>query len=60
MNRALVRLAVGAVTLVPAIGALPGTASAADTPPPPGKAEGYALVIDPLLAVGHTSATASW
>jgi hypothetical protein len=58
MNRALVRLAVGAVTLVPAVGALPGLAYAADTPPPPGKAEGYALLVNPLLAVGHTSATA--
>jgi hypothetical protein len=69
-NRALVHLAVGALTVVPALGALPGVAAAdtptapratqttADTSPPPGNAEAYALLIDPLLAVGHTSATA--
>ena len=73
MHRALVRLAIGALTVVPAVGALPGTALAADAPtppsagttaaadstaPPPGSAEAYALLIDPLLAVGHTAATA--
>jgi hypothetical protein len=71
-NRALVRLAIGALAVVPAVGALPGTAAAADVPsrpsaqtaaadgtaPPPGSAEAYALLVDPLLAVGHTSATA--
>jgi hypothetical protein len=70
-NRALVRLAIGALAVVPAVGALPGTALAADAPkapsqtaaadttaPPPGSAEAYALLIDPLLAVGHTSASA--
>lgn len=67
-NRALVHLAVGALTVVPALGVLPsayadevpapaptGTTS---TAPPPGSAEAYALLIDPLLAVGHTKATA--
>jgi hypothetical protein len=59
-SSALVRLAIGAAALVPAVGALPGTASAADAPaPPPGSAEAYALLVDPILAVGHTSATAS-
>ena len=58
-NRALVHLAVGALTVVPALGVFPGTASAdvAPPPPPPGSAEAYALLIDPLLAVGHTKAT---
>lgn len=71
-NRALVRLAIGAVTLVPIVG-LPGTALAVDAPaaphkaqqaaapdtaPPPGSAEAYALLVDPLLAVAHTKATA--
>jgi hypothetical protein len=57
-NRALVHLAVGALTVVPALGVFPGTASADVAPaPPPGSAEAYALLIDPLLAVGHTKAT---
>jgi hypothetical protein len=55
-NRALLRIAIGALTVVPAVGALSGTAAATDVPPPPGNAEGYALLIDPLLAVGHTQA----
>ena len=29
------------------------------TPPPPGHAEGYALLVDPLLAIGHSSADAT-
>lgn len=68
-NRALVHLAVGALTVVPALGVLPGAANADELPapapagttataPPPGSAEAYALLIDPLLAVGHTKATA--
>jgi hypothetical protein len=70
-NRALIHLAVGALTVVPALGMLPGVADAASAPttptttdtttttaPPPGSAEAYALLIDPLLAVGHTKATA--
>lgn len=69
-NRALVHLAVGALTVVPVLGVLPGVADAAaaptpvpasttqTAPPPPGSAEAYALLIDPLLAVGHTTATA--
>jgi hypothetical protein len=71
-NRALVHLAIGALTLGPAVGALSGTAAAADAPvnpttptaaadttaPPPGEAEAYALLVNPLLAVGHTKATA--
>ncbi len=56
-NRALLRLAIGALTVVPAVGAFAGTAAATDVPPPPGNAEGYALLIDPLLSVGHTKAS---
>jgi hypothetical protein len=74
-NRALVHLAVGALTVLPTCGVLAGTATAAERPapapatapqttadstaPPPGEAEAYALLIDPLLAVGHTKATAN-
>jgi hypothetical protein len=59
-NRALVHLAVGALTVVPALGVFSGVASADVAPtPPPGSAEAYALLIDPLLAIGHTKATAA-
>ena len=66
-NRALTHLAAGALVVLPTCG-LAGPALAAErapldrsttsSTPPPGAAEANALLIDPLLAIAHTKATA--
>jgi hypothetical protein len=67
-NRALTHLAVGALAVLPVCG-LAGPALAGErapvsadgttsTTPPPGAAEANALLVDPLLAIAHTKATA--
>jgi hypothetical protein len=67
-NRALTHLAVGALAVLPVCGLagpalagerapLSGDQSTSSTPPP-GTAEANALLVDPLLAIAHTRATA--
>jgi hypothetical protein len=68
-NRALTHLAVGAVVALPTLGlAAPALAvdrapsapvEASESSPPPGTAEANALLLDPLLAIAHTKATAA-